>query len=290
MDTTPIFHIAFYRFTPVAAPQTLAASLRLLAADLLGSILVATEGINGVLAGSAGALARFEQALTATGFAEGAFAGLAFKRSACTTPPFARLKVHVKPEIVALGEPGVTGVPADAATTTAPRQPGEPCRERRSGSVVSPQQWRELLAADNVVVLDNRNSFEYQLGRFRSAIDPQVENFRDFSAYLAVNAPAWKAAGKRVAMYCTGGIRCEKTSARMQDLGLDVVELEGGILNYFQQMPDADLDWQGECFVFDNRIALDTRLQETATTAEEVYLAPEDAWRLARARRLDAAK
>ncbi len=278
MDNTPIFHIAFYRFAAIDAPETLAASLRLLAADLLGSILVAPEGINGVLAGSAAALQRFEQALTCPGFQDGAFAGMAFKRSACTTAPFARLKVHVKQEIVALGVTGVTGLPAAAPAAG------------RSGIDVSPQQWRDLLADENVVVLDNRNSFEYRLGRFRRAIDPQVANFRDFSAYIAANAPAWQAAGKRVAMYCTGGIRCEKTSAWMQDFGIDVFQLEGGILNYFQQMPDAEQDWQGECFVFDNRIALDTRLQETATTADEVYVAPEDAWRLARARRLDAAE
>ncbi|RYF36245.1 MAG: hypothetical protein EOO25_21220, partial [Comamonadaceae bacterium] len=90
-----------------------------------------------------------------------------------------------------------------------------------------------------------------------------------------------------VAMYCTGGIRCEKTSAWMLDLGLESYQLEGGILNYFQQMPDADRDWQGECFVFDNRVSLDTRLQETATTLDDVYLGePDGEWRLNRARRL----
>jgi UPF0176 protein len=104
---------------------------------------------------------------------------------------------------------------------------------------------------------------------------------------MVANAPAWQAAGKRVAMYCTGGIRCEKTSAWMQDVGLDIYQLEGGILNYFQSMPDAARDFEGECFVFDNRIALDTQLQETGTTADQVYDDPADAWRLARARRLD---
>ena len=104
-------------------------------------------------------------------------------------------------------------------------------------------------------MIDNRNSFEYRLGRFKHAIDPGVDNFRDFPGYIQAQAPKWKAAGKRVAMYCTGGLRCEKTSSWMQDMGLTVYELDGGILNYFQQMPDADKDWQGECFVFDNRIA-----------------------------------
>ena len=91
-------------------------------------------------------------------------------------------------------------------------------------------------------------------------------------------------------MYCTGGIRCEKTSAALSDLGLNLYQLEGGILNYFQNMPDAELDWEGECFVFDKRIALDTKLQETATGAEDVYRdEPDGAWRLQRAKRLDAA-
>jgi UPF0176 protein len=261
----PQFHIAFYKFVTVGAPDDLAASLRLLTADLLGSILVAEEGINGVLAGTAEALDRFESAVTATSYFDGIFADMQFKRSGCKTAPFGRMKVHRKEEIVALGVRDVDTV-------------------GRGGIDVTPEEWRALLDDDNVVVIDNRNSFEFRLGRF---IDPQVENFRDFSAYMTANAPAWRAAGKRVAMYCTGGIRCEKTSAWMQDAGLDIYQLEGGILNYFQSMPDAARDFEGECFVFDNRIALDTQLQETGTTADQVYDDPADAWRLARARRLD---
>ncbi len=267
----PLFHIAFHRFVPVVAPEELATSLRLLTADLLGSILVAEEGINGVVAGPAAALDAFEAALGDAAYFDGNFQGLSFKRSACITPPFARMKVHRRSEIVALGVEEV-----DTAG--------------RGGIDVSPQAWRALLDADDVVVIDNRNSFEFRLGRFRNAIDPQVENFRDFSTWMAAQAAGWQASGKRVAMYCTGGIRCEKTSAWMQDLGLEIYQLEGGILNYFQSMPDAQRDWQGECFVFDNRIALDTRLQETPTTAEQVYDDPADAWRLARARRLDEAQ
>jgi len=268
---TPLFHIAFYKFSKVHDPAALAHSLRQLTVDLLGSILVAAEGINGVLAGAAVALDAFERALTDPQYCNGAFVDMAFKRSACRTPPFARIKIHHRDEIVALG---VAGAP----------------NENRRGIDVTPQQWRALLAADDVVVIDNRNSFEYRLGRFKSAIDPQVQNFRDFSRYIEAHAPAWQAAGKRIAMYCTGGIRCEKTSAWMQDFGIDVYQLEGGILNYFQAMPDAQQDWEGECFVFDNRIALDTHLQETDTTADQVYDGPADAWRLARAQRLDKAE
>jgi UPF0176 protein len=155
---------------------------------------------------------------------------------------------------------------------------------------VSPQRWRELLDDPDTVVIDNRNSFEYRLGRFRNAVDPGVANFRDFPRYVKAHAPQWQAEGKTVAMYCTGGIRCEKTSAWLQERGVAVLQLEGGILNYFAQMPDAERDWDGECFVFDNRIALDTQLRETGTTAEQVYAGdPDEAWRLRRAQRLAGA-
>lgn len=266
----PLFHIAFYKFVPLVDPDAVVSRLRELTIGLLGSVLVAGEGINGVLAGSAAALSAFEQALKAMPEADGGFADMAFKRSGCRSAPFARIKIHRKAEIVALGVAGV-----DTAG--------------RAGINVSPAEWRALIAGDDVVVIDNRNSFEFRLGRFKNAINPQVTNFRDFSVFMAAHATAWKAKGKRVAMYCTGGIRCEKTSAWMADAGLPIYQLEGGILRYLQSMPDAGEDWEGECFVFDNRIALDSHLQETGTTAEDVYSTLEDAWRLARARRLDAA-
>jgi UPF0176 protein len=268
----PLLHSAFYRFVRLDQPEAVAARVRLLAAapqhPVLGSVLVAPEGINGMLAGTAQALDAIELALHTDACFAGRFAGMVFKRSACTTPPFHRLKVHCKPEIVPLG---ITGVDAGG--------PG--------GVDVSPADWRALIRRDDVVLLDNRNSFEFRLGRFRGAVDPMVGNFRDFPAYVLAHAPAWAAAGQRVAMYCTGGIRCEKTSVWMRGLGIPVWQLEGGILNYFARMPDAERDWDGECFVFDNRVALDTRLQETPTALEDVYAgAPDGAWRLARALRL----
>jgi UPF0176 protein len=276
-----LFHIAFYKFVALADPDMVVAQLRRLTHELRGSILVAAEGINGVLAGDAAALDTFEQALLHEPLFGNCFAGIAFKRSSCKTAPFARLKIHRKNEIVAIGKAGKPGGAEHAAHAGT---------QRRAGIDVSPADWRTLIAADDVVLIDNRNSFEFRLGRFKAAIDPQVANFRDFPAYLAAQAPIWKAEGKRVAMYCTGGIRCEKTSAALTDLELDIYQLEGGILNYFQAMPDAEKDWDGECFVFDNRIALDTKLQETATTAEDVYADEADGeWRLQRARRLDAA-
>ncbi|MEO7547204.1 MAG: rhodanese-like domain-containing protein [Ramlibacter sp.] len=266
-----MLHTAFYKFTALAQPEEVAVVLRELVnapeAGLTGSVLLATEGINGMLAGAPETIERIEQALLNDPRFAGAFSGMPFKRSECQTVPFRKLKVHVKKEIVPLGIDGV-----DA---------------RKTGTNVSPQDWRALIQQPDVVLLDNRNSFEYRLGHFEGAIDPQVTNFRDFPAYVQAHAQEWKAQGKRVAMYCTGGIRCEKTSAWMLELGLPSYQLEGGILNYFQQMPDAERDWHGECFVFDNRVALDTQLQETATTLDDVYLGePDGAWRLARARRL----
>lgn len=270
--TIDLIHTAFYRFTPLPQPQQVVAVLRELlsrpvADRLAGSILVATEGINGMLAGSPAAVDHLEQALQLEPAFAGAFKGMVFRHSACGTKPFGKLKLHVKKEIVPLGVDGV-----DARST---------------GINVSPLDWRELIRHKDVVLLDNRNSFEYRLGHFEGAIDPQVTNFRDFPEYVRTHAAAWKAQGKRVAMYCTGGIRCEKTSAWMRDMHLPVYQLEGGILNYFQQVPDAQRDWKGECFVFDNRVALDTGLRETATTLEDVYQRePDGAWRLQRARRL----
>lgn len=266
-----LVHAAFYRFTHLDAPQQVAAVLRRLLDQpglkgLGGSIVLAPEGINGTVAGPLDAVQNFERLLQGPTLGT-AFEGMRFRRSACRTLPFARMKVHVRREIVQLGVAGV-----DA---------------RRSGIDVSPRDWRSLMRRSDVVVLDNRNSFEFRLGHFRGAIDPQVTNFRDFPAYVRAHAATWRAQGKRIAMYCTGGIRCEKTSAWMRTLELPVYQLQGGILGYFAEMEDAGRDFVGECFVFDNRVALDTRLQETGTTFDDVYRdAPQDAWRLLRARRL----
>jgi UPF0176 protein len=268
MQPAALYHSAFYQFADIGDVDAAVQELRRLTRGLNGSVLVAAEGINGAVAGEAAALDTFEHALVMSPVFKGQLEGMAFKRSACTTAPFARMKVHHKPEIVAVGVP-VQEVPP--------------------GSRLGPQAWRELIARDDVVVVDNRNSFEFRLGHFKGAIDPQVASFRDFPTFIEAHAPQWAAQGKRVAMYCTGGIRCEKTSGWMQGLGLEVYQLEGGILNYFQAMPDAALDWQGECFVFDNRIALDTALNETPTTLEDVYQGePDGQWRMARARRLQA--
>ena len=295
-----LLHSAFYRFTPLADPLAVANTLRRLAQGLGGSIVVAHEGVSGAVAGPRAQVLAFEAMLqvrqghagpkeaaleAALGPAQdGALVSMAFRHSACHRLPFGRLKVSVKPEIVALALPA----------TTRPL----PAPDGRDASHLSAPAWRALLAQNDVVLLDNRNHFEVRLGRFSGALDPQVHNFRDFVAYVQAHAPAWRAAGRPVAMYCTGGIRCDKTAPWLRSLGLAVWQLDGGILGYLQQqtaeaaLPDAPAagpEWQGECFVFDQRIALNAELQPTATTAEQVYDAqqPDEAWRLQRAQRLD---
>lgn len=271
-----LLHSSFYRFCPVADPAAAAAQVRELARGLLGCVVLAPEGINGAVAGLPDAVAAFEAALRGSGLlGEAGPRPMPFKHSACRTPPFGRLKVSVKPEIVALGLPAYPALPPPDA---------------QDDSHLSPLAWRELMARPDVVLLDNRNHFEVRLGRFRGALDPGVQHFRHFVAYVQAHASAWRAARRPVAMYCTGGVRCDKTAPWMRSLGLDVFQLDGGILNHLQTLPDAHEDWEGECFVFDRRIALDARLQETDTRADAVFdpALPDEAWRLARARRLDA--
>jgi len=278
MDLSPapaVVHSAFYRFVCLPDAQAAAAELRALGQGLHGAIVVAGEGLNGAVSGPPESVAAFEEALSTGAALGGAARGLVFKRSPCERDPFGRFKVIVKPEIVALGLPDSEALPPP---------------DERDDSHVSPAQWRELIARDDVVVLDNRNHFEWRLGRFKGALDPQVRHFRDFVAYVQAQAPRWREEGLTVAMYCTGGIRCDKTAPWMRSLGLKVKQLDGGILNHFQSLPDAARDWEGECFVFDKRVAIDTTLQETATTLDAVF-DPEDPgerWRLERARRLDA--
>ena len=156
---------------------------------------------------------------------------------------------------------------------------------QNKGRYVTAEEFNNLTNDPNTIVIDMRNHYEYEVGHFVNALEVPSDTFRD---QLPMAADMMKdAKDNNIIMYCTGGIRCEKTGDWMQQLGLEVFQLDGGILNFFQAMPDAEKDWEGECFVFDNRIALDTRLEETDTTPEEVYKdEPDGEWRLQRARRL----
>jgi UPF0176 protein len=273
-----IFHISFYKFVRLERAEQVTQIVRELAikAGLEGGIDVASEGMSGAVSGTAAALDVFELSLTSDARLGGAFAGTVFKRTACATKPFFMLKISTPPELIRIGLDDATNQAVDAT------QP--------HGISLSPAAWRDLLDQDDVVVIDNRNSFEFELGHFKGAIDPKIAHYRDFPKFIETNLPTWRAEGKRVAMYCTGGIRCDKTAAWMDNLDTTVYTLEGGIINYLAQTKDkteADQAWSGECFVFDNRIALDAKLEETDTDIEDVYDEERDgAWRIERAKRL----
>ncbi|ABB57922.1 oxygen-dependent tRNA uridine(34) hydroxylase TrhO [Synechococcus elongatus] len=231
--------INFYRFVALGDCDRWRQWLQDLctALGLRGTILLAPEGINAGLAGNTEAIAQFLSELQQ----HPPFANLSFKSATVTDWPFARLKVKVKPEIVSLGCPELN--PAE-----------------RTGTLVAPQDWNQLLQDPEVVLIDVRNRFEIALGSFPRAIDPQTDRFRDFPRFvqeqLLPQPPA------KVAMFCTGGIRCEKASAYLLEQGIETVyQLEGGILNYLEAIAPEENHWQGDCFVFDERIAVDRQLQ-----------------------------
>ncbi|MCV0393832.1 MAG: rhodanese-related sulfurtransferase [Rhizobiaceae bacterium] len=230
-----LVHVAaLYRFAPVADPAALRDALveRCRERGILGTLIVAGEGLNGTVAGTRGALddlVGFIRALDG-------FGRLDVKWSTSAEPPFHRLKVRLKSEIVTMGVPGI-----DPNST--------------AGTYVAPRDWNALIADPETVVIDTRNAYETKLGSFERAIDPRTGSFRDFPAWAAARRDEF--AGRRVAMFCTGGIRCEKATAFMKRLGVEeVFHLEGGILSYLEEVPAAESLWRGECFVFDERVSV----------------------------------
>ncbi|MFC0200011.1 oxygen-dependent tRNA uridine(34) hydroxylase TrhO [Paracoccus rhizosphaerae] len=225
---------ALYHFARLPDPAARQAPLLDLCRQggLCGTLLLAPEGINGTIAGPRDAvLAVLDHIRAWPGFGS-----LAWKESAALTPPFGRMKVRLKAEIVTMGQPDVD--PAAAV-----------------GRYVAPSDWNALISAPDVAVIDTRNDYEVQIGTFRDAIDPGTKSFREFPAWWADNAHRFE--GKRIAMFCTGGIRCEKSTNFLMSQGVDeVYHLQGGILRYLEEVPESDSAWQGECFVFDQRVSL----------------------------------
>ncbi|WP_380878340.1 UPF0176 protein [Sphingomonas sp. DBB INV C78] len=205
-------------------------------AGLKGTLLLAGEGINGTIAGSDHAIA------TVLTFIRGlpGFAELEVKYSAAETMPFHRMKVRVKREIVTMGQPGIdplTGV----------------------GHYVAPEDWNALISDPGTIVIDTRNDYEVAIGSFAGAIDPKTASFRDFPAWFRAERDRLLGSTDRlkIAMFCTGGIRCEKSTAFLKAEGLDeVYHLQGGILKYLETVPAEQSLWEGECFVFDERVAV----------------------------------
>jgi UPF0176 protein len=233
--------VSFYRFADVARPERLAGDLQQLCERqaLLGTVLVASEGVNGTLAGSGASIRRV---LGFAGEALGQGAPLDGRWTEAVTAPFRRLRVRVKPEIVALGRPEVRP-------------------QRATGRHLSPAEWNVLIDQRETLVIDTRNHYEVEVGTFPKAVDPGMDRFRQFADYAETLAAADRQ--RPVAMFCTGGIRCEKASALMLELGFsEVYQLQGGILNYLEQMRGDDNRWRGECFVFDSRVAVDRDLAE----------------------------
>ena len=230
---------AFYQFTSFADPDGLRAPLRELAEarGVRGSVLIAPEGLNGTIAGPRAGI----DAVLAHIRALPGCTDLEWKESQAAEMPFRRLKVRLKREIVTLGQPADPNV--------------------QVGTYVAPEDWNAVVQDPDTVVIDTRNDYEVAIGSFDGALDPGTESFGQFPDWWAENRD--RLAGKRVAMFCTGGIRCEKASSWLLGQGVpEVLHLKGGILKYLEHVPKSESTWQGECYVFDDRVAVGHGLAE----------------------------
>ena len=222
---------AFYKFVRIDDPLALREQLfwRLNERGMRGTILLAHEGINGTISGTPADMAGFFSELRSGPH----FADLVTKDQTASVHPFKRLKVKVKPEILTFGYP-------------------EADPNMRAGTYVAPADWNGLMADPDVVVIDMRNAYEVEMGTFKGAIDPKTRSFSEFPAFVEAELDPSK--HTRIAMFCTGGIRCEKASAYLKARGFsEVYHLQGGILNYLAQVSKSESLWEGECFVFDER-------------------------------------
>ncbi|TRX56335.1 rhodanese-related sulfurtransferase [Thalassomonas sp. M1454] len=206
--------------------------------NVKGTLLLAKEGINGTIAGSRQGIDNVLAFLKS----DERLSELSHKESFTQEPPFKRCKVKLKKEIVTMGVEGID-----------PKQV--------VGTYVKPQDWNALISDPEVLLVDTRNDYEIEIGTFKHAVNPNTETFREFPQYVKDNLDPAK--HKKVAMFCTGGIRCEKSTAYMKEQGFEeVYHLEGGILKYLEEVPEENTLWQGDCFVFDDRVAVDHSLEK----------------------------
>ncbi len=244
ITTMPYKVAAFYQFASLPDFRELREPLRMLCDDLKlkGSVLLAHEGINGTLAGNPEAIDQLVEALRHGELFDGRLDHLELKFSSAATMPFGRLKIRLKKEIVTFGD--------KAADPTL-----------QVGTYVEPEDWNDLIAAPDTVVIDTRNAFEVAIGTFEGAIDPAIASFGQFKEFAARHLDPSR--DRKIAMFCTGGIRCEKASSYLLARGFtEVYHLKGGILNYLEQVSEIESRWRGECFVFDQRVALGHGLRE----------------------------
>ena len=231
---------ALYHFTRFPDPKALQGPLAKLACGegVKGTLLLAPEGINGTIAGPRAGI----DAVLAHIRALPGCAGLVWKESTATEMPFGRMKVRLKREIVTMGQPDVDPT-------------------LKVGRYVEPKDWNDLILSPDVAVIDTRNDYEVAIGTFKGAVDPETDSFRNFPAWWEKNKERFH--NKRIAMFCTGGIRCEKSTNWLMSQGVDeVYHLHGGILKYLEEVPEDQSTWEGECFVFDNRVSVGHGLRE----------------------------
>jgi len=231
---------AMYRFVSLPNFEALKQPLLdvMLAHDIKGTLLLASEGINGTVSGTSAAIEK----LLNWRKQDERLEDIDFKLSYDEVQPFYRTKVKLKKEIVTMGVEGI-----------------DP--NRVVGTYVKPKDWNALISDPDVLLVDTRNDYEVQIGTFKGAVDPKTTTFREFPKYVSENLDPQK--HKKVAMFCTGGIRCEKSTAYLKEQGFeDVYHLEGGILKYLEEVDESDSLWQGDCFVFDNRVAVNHQLEK----------------------------
>ncbi|WIV50871.1 rhodanese-related sulfurtransferase [Marivivens sp. LCG002] len=231
---------ALYHFTAFDNPAALQGPLEALCVEkgITGTLLLAKEGINGTIAGDRNGI----DAVIAHIKAMPGCADFEWKESTASEQPFARMKVRLKKEIVTMGQPDV-----DPRAVV--------------GQYVSPQDWNELISSPDVAIIDTRNDYEVAIGTFEGAIDPKTKSFREFPQWWEENKDRFH--NKRIAMFCTGGIRCEKSTNFLRQQGVEeVYHLKGGILKYLEEMPQENSLWNGECFVFDRRVSVGHGLAE----------------------------
>ena len=240
---------SFYKFVPLADYEALREPLlaTMHQMNIKGTILLALEGVNGSFAATREAMDSFYNYL----HSDARFSDLNFKETFDDSNPFEKAKVKLRKEIVTMG---VTHV-----------DPLQSC-----GVYLSPEEWHEFIQDPEVIIIDTRNDYEYELGTFKNAINPNTENFREFPQYVESQLSDKK--DKKIAMFCTGGIRCEKSTAYLKDQGFEhVYHLKDGILNYIEEMPKENSLWEGKCFVFDDRVAVDEELKRVYPQLPQDY-------------------
>tara|TARA_B100000085_G_scaffold198126_1_gene181764 strand:- start:1531 stop:2466 length:936 start_codon:yes stop_codon:yes gene_type:complete len=207
--------------------------------NIMGTILIANEGINGTISGKNNEINQTISLLKS----DKRFANIEIKYSSTNKQPFHRMKVRLKKEIVTIGLPEINP-------------------NKKVGTYVKPDDWNDLISDPNVVVIDTRNKYETKIGSFQNALDPETSSFREFPDWVKKFKSSKENANKKIAMFCTGGIRCEKASSLMKEEGFeDVYHLQGGILKYLETIDKENSLWNGECFVFDQRVCLTDELE-----------------------------